>query len=164
MLDTWKNKPLRLTRFFYDPNEFAGRFGQFYFLTEDVRELESHEAGDKKIERKSAFKNPLVVEDEYEALKKFYPTKYEQIMDASISLFDTLVNPHTYYINSFQYLDNLLANKAKQSGYDAIIYTKRDSWGSTQTEVQDLRYYKIKHLKISIEELLKKTKDQDELK
>lgn len=156
--DTWKNKPVRLTRFFYEPKEFSGRFGEFYFLTKDVSDWESHEAGDKKIERTTEFKNPLVVEDEYEALKKFYPRQYEQIIDAAIDSFDTLANVNHYYINSFQYFDNLLANKAKQLGYDAIIYTSRDSWGASQTEVQDLRHYTIKPLKVSIEELLRRVR------
>ena len=33
----WKNKPLKLTRYFYDTKEFQGRFGEFYFLTKNVK-------------------------------------------------------------------------------------------------------------------------------
>jgi hypothetical protein len=161
-IDTWKNKPLRLTRFFNEPKpgKFSGRFGEFYFLTKDVEQYPSHEAGELKFQREQQFKNPLVIDDELDALKIFYPTTAQEIIDASINSFDVYSfgeSPlNQYYINYFQYVDNLLANKAKQAGYDAIIYKKRDSWGATQTEIQDLTHYKIKPLKISVEELLRK--------
>ena len=148
-----KNKSLYLCRFHDDSvGNKQGRYGSFNFFADDMKGITSHESGDVRTDTTVSFKKPLVVKDEYEALKKYYPKTHKKIVDKSMDRFDDKGSPH--YINSFQYIDNILANKAKLHGHDAIVYESRDGWGYSHREVQDLRKYRVKKLKVSIGDVL----------
>jgi len=149
-IDPFK-KSVKLCRFFDDDRE-EGKYGSFHFLADRYKNIKTHECGDKKIEVTKRFKKPLIVSDEIEALKKFFPaSKVYRLVDNSMLRFDTSYNKE--YINSYQYLDHILANEAKKKGYDAIIYKERESWGAMETEIQDLTNYNIKKLKYPLEKM-----------
>lgn len=145
---------MKLCRFHYKRiGNKQGSYGSFNFFADDMRGITTHESGDVRTDTTTSFKKPLIVEDEYEAMKKYYPKTYMKIMDKAMDKFDRN-NPQ--YVNYYQFIDHILANRAKKSGYDAIVYKGRDGWGYTHREVQDLRNYKVKKLKVSIKDILSK--------